>query len=106
MLNNRESATLILVSAFALFALLRKSVREGSVEVVRAFLNPGILIALAAMLTWVGLALWVGVKLALRSSEPLSGVCGTPTYSRSTCLMPSSAAARPTAAPTLLNSSK
>ena len=65
MLNNRELAALILVSVFVLWAFSQKSVREGWVGVVRAFLDPQILVSLAAMLAWVGLELWVGVRLSL-----------------------------------------
>ena len=65
MLDNRELAALIWVGAAALWALSTKSVREGFVGVVKAFLKPQILIPLVAMLAWVGLELWVGVRLAL-----------------------------------------
>ena len=73
MLNNRELAALILVSAFVLWAFSQKSVREGWVGVVRAFLEPHILVSLAAMLAWVGLELWVGVRLALWSPALAKG---------------------------------
>ena len=73
MLNNRELAGLIWVSAFFLWAFSKKSVREGSVGVVRAFLKPQILLPVAAMLVWVGLELWVGVRLALWSPALAKG---------------------------------
>ena len=63
--DNRELAALIWVGAAALWALSTKSVREGFVGVVKAFLKLQILIPLGAMLAWVGLELWVGVRLAL-----------------------------------------
>ncbi len=67
MLNNREVASLILVSVFALWAFSQKSVRQGFVEVVGACLDPQILVSLAAMLAWVGLEVWMGIRLALWS---------------------------------------
>ena len=73
MLNNREIAALIWVSAFVLWVFSKKSVREGSVGVVRAFLKPQILLPLAAMLACVGLELWVGVRLALWSPARAKG---------------------------------
>ena len=73
MLNNRELAALILVSAFVLWAFSQRSVRAGWVGVVRAFLKPQILVSLAAMLAWVGLELWVGVRLALWSPALAKG---------------------------------
>ena len=73
MLNNRELAALIWVSAFFLWALSKKSVRESSVGVVKAFLKPQILLSLAAMLVWVGLELWVGLRLALWSPALAKG---------------------------------
>ena len=65
MLNNRELAALIWISAAALWAFSKPSVRESSVGIVRAFLNPQVLIPIVAMLAWIGLELWVGVRLAL-----------------------------------------
>lgn len=73
MLNNRELAGLIWVSVFLLWGFSTKSVREGSVGVVRAFLKPQILLPVAAMLVWVGLELWVGVRLALWSPALAKG---------------------------------
>ena len=73
MLNNREIAGLIWVSAFLLWALSKKSVREGSVGVVRTFLKPQILLPVAAMLVWVGLELWVGLRLAVWSPALAKG---------------------------------
>ena len=73
MLNNREIAGLIWVSAFFLWAFSKKSVREGSVGVVRTFLKPQILLPVAAMLVWVGLELWVGLRLALWSPALAKG---------------------------------
>ena len=73
MLNNRELAWLIWVSAFVLWALSKKSVRESSVGVVRALLKAQILLPVAAMLVWVGLELWVGVQLALWSPALAKG---------------------------------
>ena len=65
MLNNRELAALIWIGAAVLWAFSKPSVRESSVGIVRAFLNPQVLIPFVAMLAWVGLELWVGVRLAL-----------------------------------------
>lgn len=73
MLNNREMASLIWVSAFFLWAFSKKSVREGSVGVVRMFFKPQILLPLVAMLLWVGLELWVGSRLALWSPALAKG---------------------------------
>ena len=73
MLNNRELATLILVSTFVLWASSQKRVREGSVRVVNALLNPQILVSFAAMLAWVGLELWAGVQLSLWSPALAKG---------------------------------
>ena len=73
MLNNREMAALIWVSAFLLWALSQKSVREGAVGVVRAFLRPQILLPVTAMLIWVGLELWVGTRLALWNTALAKG---------------------------------
>ena len=71
--NNRELATLILVSAFVLWAFSQKRVREGSVGVVNALLTPQILVSFAALLAWVGLELWVGVQLSLWSPALAKG---------------------------------
>ena len=65
MLNHRELAGLIWIGVAILWASSKKTVREGSVGVVRAFLQQQVLIPLIAMLAWVGLELWVGVRLAL-----------------------------------------
>ena len=65
MLDNRELAALIWVCAAALWVLASKSVREGFAGVVKAFFKPQILIPLAAMLGWVNLELWIGVRLAI-----------------------------------------
>ena len=73
MLNNPEIAGLIWVGAFLLWALSKKSVREGSVGVVRTFLKPQILLPVAAMLVWVGLELWVGLRLAVWSPALAKG---------------------------------
>ena len=73
MVNNRELAALIWVTAFVLWAFSKKSVREAVVGVVRAFLKPQILLPLAAMLAWVVLELWVGVRLALWSPALAKG---------------------------------
>ncbi len=67
LLNNRELAALIWVSAFVLWAFSKKGARESSIGVVRAFLKPQILLLLATMLAWVGLELWVGESLAIWS---------------------------------------
>ena len=71
--NNRELATLIWVSPFVLWAFSNRSVREGAVGVVRALLKPQILLSLAAMVAWVGLELWVGVRFALWSATLVKG---------------------------------
>ena len=48
--------------------------REAALSgVVRAFLKPQILLPVAAMLAWVGLELWVGVRLALWSPALAKG---------------------------------
>ena len=47
--------------------------RQGAVEVLRAFLKPQILISLAAILAWVGLELWVGIRLAVWSTALVKG---------------------------------
>ena len=73
MLNNRELAGLIWVSIFLLWGFSKKSAREGSVGVVRAFLKPHILLPVVAMLVWVGLELWVGGRLALWSPALAKG---------------------------------
>ena len=73
MVNNRELATLIWASAALLWAFWNKRVRESSVGVVKAFLKSQILLSLATMLAWVGLELWVGVRLALWSPALAKG---------------------------------
>ena len=73
MLHNRELAALIWVGAAALWALSTKSVREGFAGLVKAFFKPQILIPLAAMLAWVGLELWVGVRLEIWNSALAKG---------------------------------
>ena len=73
MLNNRELAGLIWVSAALLCAFSKMSVRESLVRVVKAFLKPQLLLPLVAMLAWVGLELWVGVRLALWNSALAKG---------------------------------
>ena len=73
LLNNREFAALIWASAFVLWAVSRKSVREGSIALVKAFLKLEILLSLAVMLAWVGLELWVGVRLAIWSLAHAKG---------------------------------
>ena len=73
MLNNRELAALIWVSAAVLWAFSKTSVRESFVGVVKAFLKPQILLPLVAMLAWVGLELWVGVRLALWNTALAKG---------------------------------
>ena len=73
MLNNRELAALIWVSAFVLWASSKKSLRGGAVGVVRAFLKPQILVSFAAMLAWVGLELWIGIRLAVWSPALVKG---------------------------------
>ena len=74
MLNNRELAALTWVGAAVLLALSTRSVRSALstkdvrnslVGVVKAFLTPQILIPLVAMLAWVCLEIWVGVRLSL-----------------------------------------
>ena len=65
MLNNRELAALIWISAAVLLAFLKPSVRERFFGVIRAFLKPQTLIPITAMLAWVGLELSVGVRLTL-----------------------------------------
>ena len=73
MLNNRELAALIWVSAAVLWAFSKTSVRESFVGVVKAFLKPQILLPLVPMLAWVGLELWVGVRLALWNTTLAKG---------------------------------
>ena len=73
MLNNRELATLIWLSVIVLWVFSQKSVRKDFIGVVRACLDPQILVSLAAMLAWVGLELWVGVRLALWSPALAKG---------------------------------
>ena len=73
MLNNRELAALIWVGAAVLWAFSKASVRESFVGVVKAFLKPQILLPLVAMLAWIGLELWVGVRLALWNTALAKG---------------------------------
>ena len=73
MLNNRELAALIWVSAAVLWAFSKTSVRESFVGVIKAFLKPQILLPLVVMLAWVGLELWVGVRLELWNSALAKG---------------------------------
>ena len=47
--------------------------RESSAGVVRGFFKPQILLPVAAMLVWVGLELWLGVRLALWSPALAKG---------------------------------
>ena len=68
MLNNRELAALIWISAAVLWAFSKTSVRRSFVGVIKAFLKLQILLPLVAMFAWVGLELWVGVRLALWST--------------------------------------
>ena len=72
-LNNRELATLIWVGIALVLVFWNKSVRESSVGFVRACLEPLILLALAAMLAWVGLEVWIGARLALWSPALAKG---------------------------------
>ncbi|MCY4499615.1 MAG: hypothetical protein OXC14_20320 [Rhodospirillaceae bacterium] len=65
MLNNRELAALIWVSAVVLWAFSKTSVRESLVGVVKAFVRPQILLPLVALFAWVGLELWVGAQLGI-----------------------------------------
>ncbi len=73
MLNNRDLAALIWIGALVLWAFSKRGVRQGAVEVLRAFLKPQILISLAAILAWVGLELWVGIRLAVWSTALVKG---------------------------------
>ncbi len=68
MLNNRELAALIWISAGVVWAFSKTSVRKSFVGVIKAFFKPQILLPLVAMFAWVGLELWVGVRLALWST--------------------------------------
>ena len=72
-LNNRELATLICVSIALVWVFRNKRVRGSSVGFVRACLEPQILLALAAMLAWVGLEVWIGARLALWSPALATG---------------------------------
>ena len=65
MLDNRELAALIWLGVAALSVLSQEKVRESFARVVKAFFQLLILIPLTAMLAWIGLELWVGVRLAL-----------------------------------------
>ena len=73
MLNNRELAALIWVSAAVLWAFSKTSVRESFVGVIKAFLKPQILLPLVVMLAWVGLELWVSVRLELWNTALAKG---------------------------------
>ena len=73
MLDNRELAALIWIGVAALWALSMRSVCERPREVVKAFLKPQILITFVAMLAWVGLEVWVGVRLGLWSPTLAKG---------------------------------
>ena len=64
MLNNREIATLVLVTIALPWVFSKESVRESFAPVVKAFLQPKILIPLVAMQAWISLELWVGTQLA------------------------------------------
>ena len=64
MLNNREIATLVWVAAAIPWAFSNKSVRGSFAQVVKMFLEPRILTPFVVMLAWIGLELWVGIRLA------------------------------------------
>ena len=71
--NNRELATLIWLSVALVWVLWNRSVRDSSVGVIRTILTPQILLPLTAMLAWVGLEVWIGVRLALWSPALAKG---------------------------------
>ena len=73
MLNDRELATLVWLSAGVLWASSKPSIRESLVRVVNAFLKSQILVSLLAMLAWVGLELWVGVRVGLWNTALAKG---------------------------------
>ena len=65
MLDNRELASLILLSAAALWILSQPKLRESTGGVFKVIFQPLIIIPLLAMLSWIGLELWAGGRLGL-----------------------------------------
>jgi len=63
--DNREIAALAWLGAAGVRVLSQQKLRESIGGVLRAFLQPLIIIPLAAMFAWIGLELWVGARLAL-----------------------------------------
>jgi hypothetical protein len=63
--DNREIAALVWLGAAAFWVLSQQELRASLGGVFKAFLQPLIVIPLAAMLAWIGLELWVGARLAL-----------------------------------------
>lgn len=67
--NNRELASLILLSVAILWGLSQRNLRVGLVAVMRRITTPVILVPLICMAGWVALEVWVGTKLTLWQSE-------------------------------------
>lgn len=63
--DNREIAALVWLGAAAFWVLSQQKLRASLGGVFKAFLQPLIVIPLAAMFAWIGLELWVGARLAL-----------------------------------------
>lgn len=63
--DNREIAALVWLGAAASWVLSQQKLRASIGDVFKAFLQPLIVIPLAAMFAWIGLELWVGARLAL-----------------------------------------
>ena len=61
-LNNRELAALLLIAAFLAGASLLRPVRASFRKVAKAFFAPKLLLSLLAMLAYVGLLIWLGLR--------------------------------------------
>ena len=73
MLDNRETATLIWLGAGLLWSLSHRKVRESLGVVARSFVQLSIIIPVLAMLAWVGLELWVGLRLTMWNADLVKG---------------------------------
>jgi hypothetical protein len=63
--DNREIAALVWLGAAVVWVLSQQNLRASIGGVLKAFLQPLIVVPLAAMFAWIGLELWVGARLAL-----------------------------------------
>ena len=73
MLDNRELAGLIWLGAGVLWVISQTNLRENAAKLVTAFFRWQILVPILAMLAWVGLELWVGLKLGLWNASLSKG---------------------------------